>query len=158
MTGRQTYFTASARVTGIEFKIFTSGYSKQTASVWLAGNIQADSYSVMSSAPRSPVCVSSGSLRLLLQGCVKNSITAPGPQLGRVAVIKLHHSASREGCVSPLASYFSQLHFYLTLFFLFWLFSVTFFKGIVKYFRIRLGSLLSKSATVCWQIKQTRCK
>lgn len=51
-------------------------------------------------------CLSSGSSTLFLHthpGCVKNSITAPGPQLGRVAVIKLHHSASRGSAVSPFS-------------------------------------------------------
>lgn len=85
-------------------------------------------------------CLSSGSPRLLLPGCVKNSITAPGPQLGRVAVIKLHHSASREGCVSPFSSLFlSYIHF--LCFFILALSvssSITFFKGVVKHFGIWL--------------------
>lgn len=72
--------------------------------------------------------LSSGSPRLLLPGCVKNSITASGPQLGRVAVIKLHQSASRGGCVSQFFLSFSQLHLSAcpplstSLFFSFWRF------------------------------------
>lgn len=49
-------------------------------------------------------CPSSGSSRLLLPGCVKNSITPPGPQLGTVAVIKPHPSVSQRACVSPFHS------------------------------------------------------
>lgn len=99
---------------------------KQTDSSWPAGSVERHRQAAIQSGFQVCTmfsCLSSGSPCLLLTACVKNSITAPGLQLGRVTVIKRHHTASWEDYISP----FSFL-------FLIHLSSFTFYKGVMKHF------------------------